>query len=235
MIMKLSLKLPAAVFFDFDGVIVDTEPSHYAAFQRVLAPLGLSFSWDQYERQYIGFDDRGVFRAIFSAAGQRLDRDEELKLITAKGKAFAELCKIHVPTLLPGVVDWLSSLKERVPLALCSGALPSDIHPILDHWGVAECFDVFVTAADVNQSKPDPESYLLAHGRLSKRFPKRLMPPDQCAAIEDTEVGIAAARAAGLRVIHVARRHGEQRGDHVWRVPSLEHVTPEIVGAWCAS
>ena len=58
-----------AVIFDFDGVIVDTEPLHYAAFQRTLEPLGLHFSWLEYVETYIGFDDRDAFRHAFSSNG----------------------------------------------------------------------------------------------------------------------------------------------------------------------
>ena len=58
------------------------------------------------------------------------------------------------------------------PLALCSGALRSDIDPILAQLGVARCFDVIVSADDVRRSKPDPESYALAFARLSRDTPR---------------------------------------------------------------
>ena len=60
----------AAVIFDFDGVIVDTEPLHYEAFHRIVAPFGMEFSWETYRREFMGFDDRDAFRAIFRKAGR---------------------------------------------------------------------------------------------------------------------------------------------------------------------
>ncbi len=61
-----------AVIFDFDGVIVDTEPLHYAAFQRILEPEGLHFSWQEYIETYIGFDDRDAFSHAFATRGKAL-------------------------------------------------------------------------------------------------------------------------------------------------------------------
>jgi beta-phosphoglucomutase len=62
----------AAVIFDFDGIIVDTEPLHYKAFQEILVPLGLGYQWEEYLRRYIGFDDRDAFREAFRAGGRAL-------------------------------------------------------------------------------------------------------------------------------------------------------------------
>ncbi|HEX5772981.1 MAG TPA: HAD hydrolase-like protein, partial [Geomobilimonas sp.] len=62
----------AAVIFDFDGIIVDTEPLHYKAFQEVLIPLGMGYGWDEYLGHYIGFDDRDAFREAFRRNGRAL-------------------------------------------------------------------------------------------------------------------------------------------------------------------
>ena len=227
--------LPSAVIFDFDGVLVDTEPVHYAAFQEVLTPLGLSFPWSSYERQYIGYDDRRVFREVLRKAGRRESVKQVEELIAAKGAAFLRIWKNADarPLLLPGVADWVRRLRGRIPIALCSGALPADIEPILDALDVREAFDVCVTAADTEKSKPDPEPYRLACERLALRFPDREMPPAECVAIEDTEAGVASARGAGLRVLDVTPTRPEGRGKDVWVVPSLAAITPEAVGAWC--
>jgi beta-phosphoglucomutase len=67
-----------AVIFDFDGIIVDTEPLHYRAFQEILEPMGLGYSWQEYLERYMGFDDRDAFREAFQVAGRPLS-DNELK------------------------------------------------------------------------------------------------------------------------------------------------------------
>ena len=77
--------LAEAVIFDFDGVIVDTEPLHYAAFQRLLEPLGLGFSWEQYVETYMGFDDRDAFIEAFKADGTGLVGSDAAELHRPEG------------------------------------------------------------------------------------------------------------------------------------------------------
>jgi beta-phosphoglucomutase len=216
----------AAVLFDFDGVIVDTEPLHCEAFRQVIEPLGLELPWATYQREYIGFDDRDTFRAIFRDTGRALSEETLPELIGAKAEAFSALAETRGVEPYPGVAHLIHALVGRVPLALCSGALRGDMEPILDRIGLADCFTVLVTAEDVAVSKPDPESYLEALKRLACRFPDRDFPPAACVAIEDTPAGITAARGAGVRVLSVLTTHGESAlggADRV--VASLEGLT----------
>jgi beta-phosphoglucomutase len=199
-----------AVIFDFDGVIVDTEPLHYAAFQKTLEPLGLHFTWQEYVETYIGFDDRDAFKHVFAAQGTILEHDRLHLLIGQKAAYFDDVIKSGV-SAYPGVLDLISHLKAgNIPLAICSGALKSDIDPILTMLGITNCFDVIVTADDVAASKPDPECYTLAflklHAAHHKSFSK-----EATIAIEDTPAGITAARAAGLMVCGVTNSYPSDR------------------------
>lgn len=201
-----------AVIFDFDGVIVDTEPLHYAAFQRVLEPLGLHFSWEEYVETYIGFDDRDAFKHAFSLKGTMLSQDELHKLIEQKAAFFQEVIRSDVPAY-PGVLNLISHLNaSKVPLAICSGALREDIAPILAKLGIADCFDIIVTADDVAASKPDPECYQLAFERLHSYHQNRFS-KDATLVIEDTPAGISAAKAAGLTVCAVTNSYPADRLD----------------------
>jgi HAD superfamily hydrolase (TIGR01509 family) len=195
-----------AVIFDFDGVIVDTEPIHFRAFQEVLRPLGLGYSWEEYLERYIGFDDRDAFREVFKTAGRELDDRMLGDLINGKAEVFERIVQIGVKPY-PGVVELVTSLSGVIPLALCSGALARDIRPILDQLAIREAFDVIVTADDVQASKPNPESYLLALERLSAAFPEKRLSPGHCLAIEDTPSGIVSAREAGLRVLAITNSY----------------------------
>ena len=198
-----------AVIFDFDGVIVDTEPLHYRAFQELLAPLGLGYSWEEYLETYLGFDDRDAFREAFSAGGRPLS-DQELKtLINGKAEAFIRIVSVGVAPY-PGVVELIRSISGVLPLALCSGALRSDIDPILVQLGLTGAFDTLVTADEVAASKPDPESYRLAVQRLQDIFPGRVDPAASF-AIEDTPAGIASAKGAGLNVLAVTNSYPKER------------------------
>lgn len=199
----------AGVIFDFDGIIVDTEPLHYRAFQEILIPMGLGYSWADYLRCYIGYDDRDAFRNTFLAAGRTLDDGGLEALIEEKGAAFQRIIASGVKPY-PGVVELVRSIAGNLPLGLCSGALPSDIEPILRHLGIAHSFDVIITAADVRASKPDPESYALAVTGLISAYPDKEIMAGSCLAIEDTPAGITSAKDAGLRVMAVTNSYPEK-------------------------
>lgn len=222
---------PDAVLFDFDGVIVDSEPLHWAAFERILAPLGVRIAWDDYVERYLGFDDRGVFREVFKDAGKPLDEAKLPALIEAKAAAFEALVHEQNPKPYPGVVELIRKLSGAVPLALCSGALRRDVMPILKKLGLERAFDVMVTADDVHISKPDPSSYVLAVERLREGHAGRAIRAERSVAIEDTPAGISAARGAGLRVLALLNTYPKhQLGDATRVVESLDGVGVEDLG-----
>ena len=198
-----------AVIFDFDGIIVDTEPLHYKAFQEILVPLGLGYSWEEYLERYMGFDDRDAFRESFSSAGRPLPAAELKTLMDGKAEAFLRIVSVGVAPY-PGVVELIRSISGTLPLALCSGALRGDIDPILAQLGLVGAFDALVTADEVAASKPDPESYRLAVQRLQELFPGQVNPA-RSLAVEDTPAGILSAAGAGLRVLAVTNSYPEDR------------------------
>ena len=221
----LSLPKPEAVLFDFDGILVDSEPMHYRAFTEVLDPLGMGFPWKEYVEIYMGFDDRDAFREAFRAKGIDLDDADLANLVAAKSRAFQDGIRNGV-TSYPGAVSMIESLHAAgQPLALCSGALRSDIDPILAQLGVAGCFDVIVSTDDVRRSKPDPESYALAFSKLSERYAALLTVPGKSIAVEDTPAGIRSAKGAGLRVLAVTNSYGPGvLAEADWIIDSLENV-----------
>jgi beta-phosphoglucomutase len=221
----ISLPRPEAVLFDFDGILVDSEPMHYRAFTQVLDPLGMGFPWKEYVEIYMGFDDRDAFREAFRRKGIDLDEGTLAKLVAAKSRAFQDGIRDGV-TAYPGAVPVIESLHAAGrPLALCSGALRSDIDPILAQLGVARRFGVIVSADDVRRSKPDPESYALAFARLSERYATLLTGPEKSVAVEDTPAGIRSAKGAGLRVLAVTNSYGAgELADADWIAESLESV-----------
>jgi beta-phosphoglucomutase len=173
----------------------------------------------------MGFDDRDAFREAFRAKGIVLDDANLAKLVAAKSGAFLRGLRDGV-TAYPGAVSLIESLRAAgLPLALCSGALRSDIAPILSQLGVARRFDVIVSADDVHRSKPDPESYVLAFARLAKRHPTLLTVPEKSVAVEDTPAGIRSAKGAGLRVLAVTNSYGPgDLAEADWIAESLESV-----------
>jgi beta-phosphoglucomutase len=190
-----------AVIFDFDGVIVDSEPLHYRAIQAALAPLEITFPYEEYLRRYVGFDDRDAFREALRAAGRSVDEAEVAALCVRKAGAFRVLLDGEIPRV-PGAADLIRALHARgIPLAVASGAVEAEIRLVLDRLDLRACFAVIVAADHVAASKPDPATYRLAVERLTAAFPGREITPGRCLAIEDTACGVASARSAGLRVL----------------------------------
>jgi beta-phosphoglucomutase len=225
MMETLTLPWPDAVIFDFDGVIVDSEPLHYKAFQEVLEPLGIGFPWQEYVDTYMGFDDRDAFLEAFRAHGKDLD-DRRLKhLVASKSAIFLDIVRNGVRAY-PGTVSLITSLNASgLPLAISSGALRSDILPILDILGITRCFPHVISADDVRKSKPDPECYSLAFRRLKQTHSLLVSTPDRCLAIEDTPAGIRSAKLAGLNVLAVTNSYsGKQLTEADYLTDSLENV-----------
>lgn len=209
-----------AVIFDFDGIIVDSEPMHYKAFQSILEPLNMGFTWEEYCDTYIGYDDRDAFREAFKAGGKKICSRDVKKMIAKKAEVFQALIREGGPTPLPGAVELINSIPGRLPVALCSGALREDILPILENLGVDNAFNVIVTAEDTPKSKPDPAPYRLTLEKLG------IDDGASAVAIEDTPAGILSAKGAGLKVLAVTNSYDREyllEADAV--ADSLEHVS----------
>lgn len=189
-----------AAIFDFDGVIVDSEPLHFIAFQRVLAEEGIALDLPTYEARYLAMDDKACFTAAFADAGKPLSPGHLAELIERKEVSLAD--DLRRARLFPGAPEFIRMLAARIPLAINSGALRSEIELVLNANGLRDCFQLVVSADDVTNCKPDPEGYRLALARLNEG---RTDPfgPEECFAIEDSVHGVASARGAGLRCIAV--------------------------------
>lgn len=193
-----------AVVFDCDGILVDSEPLHYQAFQQVLVPLGLGHDYHRYVDRYIGFDDRDAFTEVFRDAGRSIEPRQLEELIAAKNKALLAIVSQGISSF-PGVVQLVRHLSARgVPLAVSSGSLRIEIEYFLKALGLQDCFPVIVSADDVMHSKPDPESYLTALRKLRERLLGEPLEAATVVAIEDTPAGIQSARAAGLFTVGVS-------------------------------
>ena len=193
-----------AILFDFDGIIVDSEPMHFRAFQAVLKPLEKSFSWEEYCETYIGFDDRDAFKEAYKVKGEKICTRDLKRLIREKAAVFQQLIHDGEATPLPGAIELIKSIPRKLPLALCSGALREDILPILKNLGIESAFSVIVTAEDTKKSKPDPAPYNLAIKQLG------LSDPANAIAIEDTPAGIVSAKGAGLKVLAITNSYDRE-------------------------
>ncbi len=199
-----------AIIFDFDGVIADTEPLHYAALRHVLlAEFGITLTTTEYYADYLGYDDRGCFKAALSAHQRPVTSGLIDELVRKKGGAYMEALGTDLK-LFPGVPDLIWEAARGYRLAIASGALRHEIELILTQAGLRKAFSHITSAEDVSQGKPSPEPFLQAMAGLNAIPSHRPLHPADCLVIEDSLPGIRGARAAGMKVLAVANTHNIQ-------------------------
>jgi beta-phosphoglucomutase len=195
-----------ALIFDFDGVIADSEPIHFAVFQRVLGDKGFFLSQEEYYADYLGYDDKGCFAAFLTSHGHPMTPETIDDLVKQKAAAYFDYIKER-PVIFPGVCDFIHEAATRHPLAVCSGALRHEIEFILEQAGIRKAFEHITSAEDVIHGKPNPEGFLHALAALNEQGASRFMIPSECLVIEDSLPGIRGAHAAGMKVLAVANTH----------------------------
>ena len=183
---------PLALLFDFDGVLVDSEPLHWRTICETLTSHDLpAVPWADYERDLMGLDDRDAFRHATPPGTPELIIAQ---YVEEKAKRFATLAEEGLVPPRPGAADAVRrAAATGLPLALCSGALRTDVLPVLRHMAITTAFPIIITADDVAHSKPDPETYRLAIEKLA-------VPPERALVFEDTLDGLLSARAAHIPV-----------------------------------
>ena len=185
----------AAFVFDFDGVLADTERLHLAAFQDVFARHGWPLDENEYFARYAGLADSLLVAEYSRAWRLPLSPAEMRRVLADKSDAFRARLRAG-DVLFAGAAACVARLGARFPLAIASGALRAEITDILDAAGITGAFSGIVAVEDVTRTKPDPEPYLRAAAVLGQ-------PAERCAAVEDTRSGVAAAHAAGMRVVAI--------------------------------
>ncbi len=223
-----------AVIFDFNGILVDDEPIHLEMFQKVLHEEGIPLTEKDYYALYLGFDDRGAFRAVYRDQGRKLDDAAVAKLIERKAVYYRASIG-HRTVIFPGVKQLLAQLVGRYPLAVASGALRDEIELILQSVTLRNYFKVIVSANDVTEGKPQPEIFLKALEGLNRNAgASNPIRPSECLVIEDSKEGILGAQRAGIKCLAVTNSHpAEQLRSADAVVASLTDVTIPFLEALC--
>jgi beta-phosphoglucomutase len=212
----------AALVFDFDGVLADSEPLHLRAYQEALEPLGLSLPREEYYSKYLGYNDYDMFKALAEERRWTVSDDEVDALIAAKGRIYDSLLA-GTDHLYPGAAAAIARLAATYPLGIASGALRHEIEAILRARNLDRHFRFIVASGDTPASKPAPDPYAKAatlHG----------LPPSQCLAIEDSRWGIESAKAAGLWCLGITNTYPvAELLDADAIITSLDELTPELV------
>lgn len=190
-----------AVIFDFDGIIVDSEPLHLRAFQRTVETLGLKLSPTDYYSRYLACDDKTFFRKFLEDNGQQGTEREVARLVEEKGVCFEEMMGEGI-RVFPGVVEFLESIRGKFHVAIGSGALTEEINLILRSKNLSEFFGFIIGADDTENPKPSPEVYLKCLERL-RRDCDDTITAAQCVVFEDSPHGVLAAKRAGMRCVGI--------------------------------
>ncbi|HEX9794252.1 MAG TPA: HAD family phosphatase [Planctomycetota bacterium] len=215
---------PAAVLFDLDGTLLDSEPLHHASTNVVLAEYGHNLSKADF-RPFIGSGEV----AYWSALRERFALEMSVReLIERRNDAYVALMESAHLEPLPGVHEVLDHLSDRgIPFAVVSAAPRRQVDAGLLCAGLAARIALRLSGEDdVPRSKPHPDAYLAAAAALAVR-------PEQCIAVEDSATGIASARAAGTFVVGITvDPHPQPDPDRAhMRLASLHEFHARLRGA----
>ena len=183
-----------SILFDFDGVLLDSEPVHWACWAEVLAPLGVILTWEFYRDHCIGIDDREMLRMMATRSHPPRDWNELWAQYPAKQVLFRSRMETSPPPFHASLKPMLEELDGRYVMAVVSSSACAEIEPLLVTGGLRHFFRTVVGGGDVKRHKPEPDPYLLAADRIGARRPL---------VLEDSAAGIASGRAAGFEVLEI--------------------------------
>lgn len=187
-----------ALIFDHDGTLVDSERHHFEVWRQILQPFGVRFSETDYIRHHNGVPTPQNAATLIEQHGLDIDVDS---LCERKNTAFADYAISTPSPLLPTVLETLKRARSHGrKMAIATGADTQDVMRSVNAHALNPLFDAIATRSEVKLGKPAPDVYLLACERLQAR-------PQQAVAFEDTQTGIAAAKAAGLYCIAIPNHY----------------------------
>jgi beta-phosphoglucomutase len=225
-----------AIFFDFNGVIIDDERIHLRAYREILDGENVPLSDEDYFAS-LGMDDAAFVRAAYARAGRPLPEEVMHTLIRREHELHREFITNDLP-VPAGVVTFIKAAARHFELGIVSMAERSEIDYVLGLAGVEDSFSVIVSAEPGLKHKPAPDSYQRALEMLNeKRRAARELPllPGECLAFEDAPPGIEAARAAGMHTVGVTNTvaEGPLRDAHAdivtpnlsdWTIDAVHHL-----------
>ncbi len=225
-----------AVIFDFNGVLVDDEAVHFELFREILAQEGVVITDQDYHERYLGYDDRGCFAAALADDGQAFDGQRLDELVKRKAHRYVEVAENGL-RYFPLAAQTLVAIASRWPVAICSGALRSEIEYALKRLGCRDQISAIVAAEDAHKCKPDPAGYLQTLDALrsclrSGPSSRPELEAADCLVIEDSLAGIISAKGAGMLAVGITHTYNapqlrQSGADAV--IPSLETLTPDWI------
>lgn len=225
-----------AIFFDFNGVIIDDERLQMAAYQEVLREHSIDLTEADYFGA-LGMDDKTFVRAAFARANKMLSDEVLSSVLAGKGIKHRKLIENELP-LFSGVVTFLKAASRAFQLGLVSMASLNEIDYALERAHLRSLFAVLVSAEEVSVCKPAPDCYRIALEKLNQQPTAKgqvSLTSRECLVVEDSPPGIEAGRLAGMRTLGVTNTVAEaalrMAGADVvthsladWNVDAVRHV-----------
>ena len=196
-----------AFVFDLDGVIIDSEPLHEAAFFEIFAELGHSEDHGIEFARFYGTSDQAVWNEFLERHPQKAPLET---LSARKEQRFFELSR-KKDSIFPEIRDLVSTLSKRFKLAVASGSKLKVIQHVLAQAGLTSYFQSIASAEETSRGKPHPDVYQLAAHRLG-------VAPEVCYALEDSVHGGTSANSAGMKSIAIPNTFEAGTLSHAWRV-----------------
>lgn len=188
-----------ALIFDMDGVLIDSEPMHFEAFKRLFRTFDIDYTPEQ-NALYLGRRDSEISAILVEQYGLNLTPPE---LVAKKEEIFEQLV-LSQSSARAGVMEILEEAKRLgIQRAVASSATLPSIKLIVNTLKLNDYFHNLSSGDEVKHGKPAPDVFLLAAERMETA-------PEYCLVIEDSEAGVQAAKAAGMKVVAIpcdATRH----------------------------
>jgi HAD superfamily hydrolase (TIGR01509 family) len=210
----------AAIFFDLDGTLADTERVHWQSYRAVLLDYGVDIGLEEYRRHFIAADGGPEYAC--RTYGLPITADE---VRARKGRLYRAHIAAGVPPM-PGAREALERLGRSRALAVVTNTVREDAAVITRHLGLDGFLRTVIVREDYPRSKPAPDAYLRAAAALD-------LSPSECVVVEDTARGLGAGLAAGMRVIAVPSdlTFDNDFTGAVCRLPGLDALTDELLAS----
>lgn len=179
-----------------DGVIIDSEPLQLQSFNHVLQNYGAPFSLEEFKKRYMGYQDISICGMMVAELNLPITKEE---FVSAKRQAYLEILQNEIQPI-PGVVEAIKEIQQMMPIGLASSSNKSEIEIITKKLGIYNLFSALVSSFEVVKGKPAPDIYLKVSELLE-------VPSQDCGAIEDSKLGVAAAKSAGIYCLGITTTH----------------------------
>lgn len=185
------------IFFDLDGVLVDSERMHQRLFEEYLTEIHSPLPRERLYRLVGSHKSLDPWDAILEGVELGEEREEFILRLRADHRRRVEQVDFSA-IFFPEVTRVIEDLRRlKIKMAVASSSEPAYIHKVLAAGGLSDCFDLIVSCDQMERSKPAPDIYEYCRAYFQ-------LPKESCLVVEDSSFGIAAAKAAGLKVL--ARR-----------------------------